>query len=343
MSQINLDNTSTSTTSINESTQLNTSPATPSEHLFNNFSSQSIADLQELQINERQLANTTVKNNTGTNLTLLDWIKSTDPQNKLSTVIDETREMLHHFDNNFNWELLQTKINKLVDQIENNAQMREIEGLTKRLQDLNNFLEMSKKFLAGQQDIVESFNANYERAAKLKDDSILKDLCAGHEMQLEVFKSNHDQMIEITRKISKAKLELIRVVHSRLNWVMQIQKQLADHDFQLQVYFKQLKRIGARVKLIDMIKRAPGIYLCSVREIVRRQGFSKVYKNVSVKLKSIKLPNNLKLLISKILNVFSSLSLPICSTVLFLRFTQMKWTNVRLSIPNYLLLLITLF
>ncbi len=286
MSQIHSDNlirttnnNATSSTTANETNLLNTSPTTPSEQLFSNFSSQSIADLQALQINERQLATTTV--NINANLTLLDWIKSTDPQNKLSTVIDETREMLSYFDNNFNWDLLQSKINKLVDQIENNSQMREIEGLTKRLQDLNNFLEMSKKFLAGQQDIVESFNANYERAAKLKDDSVLQDLCAGHERQLEVFKSNHEQMIEITRKISKAKLELIRVVHSRLNWVRQIQKQLADHDFQLQIYYKQLKRIGARVKLIDMIKRAPGIYMCSVRETVRRQRFSKVYKNVS--------------------------------------------------------------
>lgn len=103
----------------------------------------------------------------------------------------------------------------------------------------------------------------------------------GHEKQLELFKSNHTQMVEITRKISKAKLELVRVIHSRLNWVMQIQKQLADHDFQLQIYFKQLKRINARVKLIDMIKKAPAIYICSLKETVRRQRFSKIYKQAS--------------------------------------------------------------
>lgn len=88
------------------------------------------------------------------------------------------------------------------------------------------------------------------------------------------------KMIEITRTISKAKLELIRVIHSRLNWVMQVQKQLADNDFQLQIYFKQLKRMNTRIKLIDHIKKAPAIYLCSMRETIRRQHFSKIYKTV---------------------------------------------------------------
>ena len=125
-------------------------PPNPSDHLFSSFSSQSIADLQALQLNEQKL-----KLNASNCLTLLEWIKSTDPQNRLNSVIEETREMLNNFDTNFKWETLQAKINKLVDQIEKNPQMREIEGLTKRLQDLNNFLEMSKSFLAGQSEIVE--------------------------------------------------------------------------------------------------------------------------------------------------------------------------------------------
>lgn len=144
MSQIHSENSD-----LAEKLPVNTPPSS-GEALFNNFSSQSIADLQALQINEQQL-----KLNSGSYLTLLEWIKSTDPQNKLNSVIDETREMLSHFDNNFKWENLESKIHVLVDQIENNPQMREIEGLTKRLQDLNNFLEMSQKFLTGQNDIVE--------------------------------------------------------------------------------------------------------------------------------------------------------------------------------------------
>ena len=61
-----------------------------------------------------------------------------------------------------------------------------------------------------------SITQNLGRATSLKDESILIDLCKGHERQLDVFKVNHNKMIEITNKISRAKLELIRVIHSRL-------------------------------------------------------------------------------------------------------------------------------
>lgn len=149
-------------------------------------------------------------------LSLLDWIKSFDPQHQLDNVIVETREMLASFDKNFKWpELLVNKTN-LINKIENSKQMREIEGLTQRLHDLNELLEKAKNLLAGQKDITDGFMANQKRAASLKDESILYDLCLGHERQLETFKTNHSNLIEITRKVSKAKLELIKVIHSRL-------------------------------------------------------------------------------------------------------------------------------
>ena len=150
------------------------------------------------------------------NFSLLDWIKSTDPKNKLNHVIEATKEMLEKFNSNLKWRDLHANIEKILSQIDSNSEMREIHGLTKRLQDLNQFLEESDKLLASQAEIQECFTQNLERATKLKDESILKDLCKGHERQLDLFKSNHSKMIEITNKISKAKLELIRVIHFRL-------------------------------------------------------------------------------------------------------------------------------
>lgn len=189
-------------TKIQLNTSLNTQAA---GHLFGGLSCQSISTLP---LNEN-ITTTTASEST----TLLEWIKSTDPQNKLNAVIDETKEMLTSFDSNFKWKDLRTKINKLIHEFEANPQMKEIEVLTKRLHDLNKFLDKSKTYLAQQLDISNSFGANQERE---KDESILQDLCKGHQKQLEIFKVNHSNMIEITRKISKAKLELIRVIHSRL-------------------------------------------------------------------------------------------------------------------------------
>jgi hypothetical protein len=163
--------------------------------------------------------------------------------------------------------------------------MREIQGLTKRLQDLNALLDESARLLASQSEISDGMAQNCERATRLNDESVLVDLCKGHERQLEVFKSNHVKMIEITNRISKAKLELIRVVHFRLHWVMQIQKQMCDYDFQLQLNFKQLKRLNVRIKLMEHLKQAPHFYLYSLKETVRRRKFSASYKSLANALK----------------------------------------------------------
>jgi hypothetical protein len=61
---------------------------------------------------------------------------------------------------------------------------------------------------------------------------------------------------------------------------MQVQKKMADFDFQMQIYFKQLKRLNLRVKLMEQLKSAPSVYLFSIKETVRRQEFNTIYKQV---------------------------------------------------------------
>lgn len=65
---------------------------------------------------------------------------------------------------------------------------------------------------------------------------------------------------------------------------MQIQKQVADYDFQIQIYFKQLKRFNQRIKLMEQIKKAPSIYIQSTKETLRRLKFSKTYKSVGTQI-----------------------------------------------------------
>lgn len=62
--------------------------------------------------------------------------------------------------------------------------------------------------------------------------------------------------------------------------IMQIQKQVAEYDFQVQLYFKQLKRFNIRIRLMEQIKKAPSVYVDAVRETMRRLRFSKAYKAV---------------------------------------------------------------
>jgi hypothetical protein len=62
---------------------------------------------------------------------------------------------------------------------------------------------------------------------------------------------------------------------------MQIQRQVADYDFQVQLYFKQLKKFNLRIRLMEQIKKAPSIYLEAVKETRRRMKFSQTYKTVN--------------------------------------------------------------
>ncbi len=129
-------------------------------NIFGSLSCQSISGIQQsLQLNELKLKQNLNCANTNVDLTLLEWIKSVDPQNKMNAVIDDTKEMLKNFDSNFKWKDLRNNISLLISQFDNNQQMKEIEGLTKRLQDLNSFLDKSKTFLAGQCDITEVRNS----------------------------------------------------------------------------------------------------------------------------------------------------------------------------------------
>nr|AWV66629.1 RB1-inducible coiled-coil protein 1 [Brachionus rotundiformis] len=266
--------------SVNNVKTLNSTPVKTklarkkSDDLFNSASTQSINNLANLSEN---LNPKTTLGNLSEDISLLDWIKSTDAKNRLEIVVDDTRDILENFEKNQRWNELNQEINEMLTQVEENSQFREIEGLTKRLDDLKNLLDESNRLLIGQNEISETFKANFERANSLRDESVLKDLCKAHVVQLEMFKNNHLSMVEIATKINKAKLELIKVIHSRLQWIMQIQKKVVDYDFRIQIFFKQLKRLNIRLKLMEQLQKAPYIYVYSMKETLRRLDFAKNY------------------------------------------------------------------
>lgn len=131
-------------------------------NIFGSLSCQSIAGIQQsIQLNELKLKHNLTCADSSGNSTLLEWIKSVDPQNKLNVVIDETKEMLNNFDTNFKWKELRQNVTRLLDIFDESPQLKEIEGLTIRLQDLNSFLEKSKNYLSSQCDIADVRNFFY--------------------------------------------------------------------------------------------------------------------------------------------------------------------------------------
>lgn len=120
--------------------------------LITNVSTQSINILNNLIENFNSKKQTS---NLVDSMSLLDWIKSTDAKNRLEIVVDETKDILENFEKNQRWNELNNEINEMMVQVEDNTQFREIEGLTKRLEDLKNLLDESNRILIGQNEITE--------------------------------------------------------------------------------------------------------------------------------------------------------------------------------------------
>lgn len=123
-----------------------------SSDFYNSASTQSINNLANLSEN---LNSKSPLGNLSEDMSLLDWIKSTDAKNRLEIVVDETRDIFENFEKNQRWNELNHEINDMLTQVEENSQFREIEGLTKRLEDLKNLLDESNRLLIGQNEITE--------------------------------------------------------------------------------------------------------------------------------------------------------------------------------------------
>jgi hypothetical protein len=147
-------------------------------------------------------------------INLLEWTNSTDPRHKLETVLSKAKDSFECLDMKW-WTQIETDIQNILNE-GNNQHMKEIEGLTKRLSDLNIFLEACKKSLNSEKEICDSFKTNLNRATTLKDPSILHDLCVGHEGALKLLSQNHLKIVDITKRVCKAKYELTKVINSRL-------------------------------------------------------------------------------------------------------------------------------
>ena len=97
-----------------------------------------------------------------------------------------------------------------------------------------------------QQDLAQAFLQNQARASGLRDTSILPDLCASHRQQLLVMMRNHQHILSIRKRCAKAKEELSINLHTRLKWVMYIQRQMAEQGHQLVMHHEELRRLSRR-------------------------------------------------------------------------------------------------
>lgn len=204
--------------------------------------------------------------------TLLEWIVAQDTKNTLEQMMQQCQAGLEQFNEGLKESLL-SEVQSLLSTI-NNVTMKEVRGLEERLYGLEQLMQGARKIVDDQTEMSQAFVNNQARARNLQDQSVLPDLCTSHKRQLALMLKNHEQLQDIRRRCSAAKGELSANLHTRLRWVMYVEKNLCDIDSKLIIRHETLKKIRRRLEIIRQIMSSPQIYCRTVVEVARRKLFS---------------------------------------------------------------------
>ncbi|KAJ8306226.1 hypothetical protein KUTeg_016771, partial [Tegillarca granosa] len=213
---------------------------------------------------------------------LLDWISSQDPQHSLQDMIDQCLKATEQLDQSV-LETLTSEVQETFKQV-HNPSMKEVKGLEDRLYGLDQIMSGAKNVVREQSDMAQGFVQNQNRVSNLRDKSILPDLCSSHKKQLVVMVTNHKKLREIKKKCKMAKEELSINLHTRLRWVMFVEKKICDVDGKLMIYHENLKRLRKRLDILKQVHDAPNVYGKLVIEVCRRKKFSTNYSKMDAPL-----------------------------------------------------------
>ncbi|CAH1252988.1 RB1CC1 [Branchiostoma lanceolatum] len=207
--------------------------------------------------------------------TLLQWINAKDPTHTLEQLMEQCVRCMEQLDETV-LQGLMTECNNILSSL-NNPQMKEIKGLEDRLYGLEQLMAGTRKIVQEQGDMAQAFVQNQSRCSNLGDPSILPDLCASHRKQLLVMLNNHKQLRDIRRRCVIAKDELSANLHTRLRWIMYIEKAICELDSKLTIYYENIKRLKKRLEIVEQVSEAPTVYCQAVAETCRRRQFSEQF------------------------------------------------------------------
>ncbi|XP_021922149.1 RB1-inducible coiled-coil protein 1 isoform X2 [Zootermopsis nevadensis] len=207
-------------------------------------------------------------------MNLMQWVCANNQSNVYQVVQSCVKDMRTFDDQAI--ESLKTEVKHTLSHAFR-IEMKEIKGLEERLCGLEQLMVETKKIVQEQNDLTQSFLSNQTRANVLGDASILPDLCASHRRQLLVMLKNHEHLLDIRARCTRAKEELCRNLHVRLRWVMCVENMISDVGNRLMMYHEKLKRMHRHFVIIQQIHISAQMYINAVGEVVRRRTFSQAF------------------------------------------------------------------
>ncbi|WAR23784.1 RBCC1-like protein [Mya arenaria] len=197
--------------------------------------------------------------------TLFDWISSQDVNHTLHDMVEQCGKATEQLDGKVA-DSLKEQVEHMLAEVENES-MKAVKGLEDRLYGLDQIISGARKILQEQADLAKGFVQNQNRVSNLRDRSILPDLCSSHRNQLMEMSKNHTRLREIKKKCRMAKEELSINLHTRLRWVMYIEKKICDVDGKLTIYLGNLRRLRKRLDILQQVQDAPRVYGQLITEV----------------------------------------------------------------------------
>ncbi|ERL83555.1 hypothetical protein D910_03946 [Dendroctonus ponderosae] len=158
-----------------------------------------------MEESKSEIASNVSESESDKEITLYDWISS-DNKNSLDELYELCKSSLSKFEQE-----IMPSLTKNIDEALLNAETterKEIEGLEKRLCDLDDLVRKVKAYVECQTTMAQSFLQHKQSVTNIKDNSILPELSVSHMHQLTLILETHEKLMEDRNRIIKAKFEL---------------------------------------------------------------------------------------------------------------------------------------
>ncbi|XP_048519094.1 RB1-inducible coiled-coil protein 1-like isoform X3 [Dendroctonus ponderosae] len=227
-----------------------------------------------MEESKSEIASNVSESESDKEITLYDWISS-DNKNSLDELYELCKSSLSKFEQE-----IMPSLTKNIDEALLNAETterKEIEGLEKRLCDLDDLVRKVKAYVECQTTMAQSFLQHKQSVTNIKDNSILPELSVSHMHQLTLILETHEKLMEDRNRIIKAKFELSKSLCFRIGWVQQVEGKLWELDNLLVYFHEHLQRLRKHLEVFQQLHIAPIIYMNALVEVVRRRLFSQLF------------------------------------------------------------------
>ncbi|GAB1600083.1 RB1-inducible coiled-coil protein 1-like isoform X1 [Argonauta hians] len=213
----------------------------------------------------------TISDSHGSSPTLLDWIYQQDPRSSLEDMVKQCRTISE--------EMSEKNVEKLMQEIEemlkfiDRPDMKEVKGLENRLYQLDHLVTTTRGIMDKQTKFFQKFSSQIETTNRM-DCECLSEYWKNHKKDLMDLSEGHCHIKHFRKRCCKAKEELSKNLHVRLQWVMYVEQLIMEKERKINIESEKIKRQRKHLKILQQVHDSAKMYINALVEIIRRKNYS---------------------------------------------------------------------